>query len=160
MSSNLLSGYKDIYAIGLGLRLPQSNSQTVFDPQSGRPELPPNSYYDEQIGSSFAAPQIAALACYIGGSSQFQPLAAGTVALERKRQIVGLKRTETNLDALGAACNGIREQDIPDTTEPTPTSSAEPPQSTPRSASGYLFRPKEPRRLLNTRLRQLHQRRR
>lgn len=124
-----LSGHKDIYAIGEGLRLPQSNSQTVFI--GGQSQLPPNSYYDRSTGSSFAAPQIAALACYIGGSSLFQPLAAGTVALERKNQIVGLKRTDTNLDAVGAACNGIREQAIPEpTSEPTPTSSAGP-ESTP-----------------------------
>ena len=142
------AGHKDIYAIAQGLRLPQSNSQTLFDPNSGRPKLPPNSYYNGVAGSSYAAPQIAALACYIDGSSQFQPLAAGTVAQERKQQIVGLMRTETNLDALGAACNGIREQAIADsTTEPTPTSSAEPspdpPQATCLSQIGdqsYLIR--------------------
>lgn len=108
MGNLRLVGNDDIYAIGEALDLPVSNSQTVFDPTFGKP--PPNSYEKGVAGSSFSAPQVAALSSYIAGSTtQFQPLPAGSVSMGRKKQLVDLMRSDSNYDTPGAAYNGVRE---------------------------------------------------
>lgn len=103
-----LIGNDDIYAIGEALDIPASNSQTVFGPGDSKP--PPDGWETDSSGSSYSAPQIAALSSYIAGSTtQFKPLSAGSVSMERKKQLLNLMRSDSNYDTLGAAYNGVRE---------------------------------------------------
>ena len=102
-----LVGHIDVYGIGEGLIVPYSESQTGWTLDN--PQPPRDEYNFNAKGSSLVAPQIAGLAAYFAGSPAFPVLEEGSVAMERKKQIVALARHDPNHDAKGAAYNGVRD---------------------------------------------------
>ena len=99
-------GNIDIYAIGESLSLPLSNSVLLNASAIRRPL----DSWDYLVGgASFSAPQISALSSYFAGSPIFPTLPPGSVAMDRKKQILALRRTDGNYDTQGAAYNGARE---------------------------------------------------